>query len=576
MRGDNGHSERAQATHSHIIRPVSPILRPQPISNRRIRSHTRPRGFDAATATGRSGFAATLLTAAAVLFPALSAVSAEDPAAFAIRSHDIQGVIHQVWPMSVNTCENAASDLLVLSSLGTPPHAEKRLTWMPCGSAVSPGDPRIVARALPDDTAVVDVARLPGRTGAQLFLISANGIRIESLERSDPYPPRMIEIPGGLPLPLRPWEISRIPIVDDWQDLGPPNALVPSLRGGWLVDLTSGAAREIPLPMYGEYRTWMPNLPATVWKWMLQEVVWPTLARADDNGDGRLDLFALSRWEIWIYHTGPQGLPSEPSRRLRLSPFDEETERRHEATATNYFARDLDGDTRADLLLSTIGGGIMDGRSTTRIMLNKGAGVSTDSAPDAERNIDGGVAGFTFLDLNGDGRDEIIETSLEFGVLQIVRFLLTSRAETRVRVLELDPESAGGTRTLFEDDVSIRLDFDESSVTGLVPNFGDWNGDGVKDFYVARGNDEIGFRMGSTVAGKPLFGSIVGRQKVPLPGGESRVADLDGDGLDEIVAFNDRNPDLPLVVFENLGNLPGTRPTMYPPTPADPDPLAED
>ena len=114
------------------------------------------------------------------------------------------------------------------------------------------------------------------------------------------------------------------------------------------------------------------------WKWIIQEVTWPSISRADDNGDGRLDLFALSRWGIWIYHSGPDGLPSTPSRKLALVPFDPETERRHEATVNNYFARDLDGDTRADLLLNTIVGGLMDGRSRTQIQLNRGTGVSLD------------------------------------------------------------------------------------------------------------------------------------------------------------------------------------------------------
>ncbi|MCP4905449.1 MAG: VCBS repeat-containing protein [bacterium] len=498
---------------------------------------------------------------ACLAFCALSApAGAKAPIPFAVRSHEIRGLIRQVWPLRVSRCARAASDLLVLSTVGGPPNQEKRLTWMPCGSALTPGDPRIIERTLPDETVVVDVAGMPGRSGPQLFLVSAAGIRIEALGGSDP--PKRIEIPGGLPLPYRPWEISRIPVVDDWDDLGPPTALVPALRGAWLVDLQSDSLRTVDLPVYAQYRTYMPEIPSTVWKWMIQEVKWPTLARADDNGDGRIDLFALSRWNISIYHTGPEGLPRAPSRQLELIPFDEETERSHEATGNNYFARDIDGDTRADLLLSTIGGGLMDGRSTTRIHLNSGTGVSVDETPDAERTFDGGVSSFSFVDVDGDGRDEILETSLEFGILQIVRFLLTRRAETRVRVLRLDPGAPGGTHTIFEDDFSFRLNFGKNSVTGLVPSLGDWNGDGVKDFFVARGKDEIAFRMGSRVPNEPIFGSAIARQPVPLPGGESRVADLDGDGLDEIIAFNDRDPALPLVVFENLGNLPGTRPRM--------------
>lgn len=481
---------------------------------------------------------------------------------FEIRSHEIEGLIHQVWPLRASTCTSPASDLLVLSTVGGPPQQEKRLTFMPCGAALVPGDPRIIRRKLPDDTVVLDVAKLPGRTGPQLILVNARGLRIESLGQGDP--PRTIEIPGGLPLPYRPWEISRVALVDDWDDLGRPTALVPSLHGALLVDLVSGKTRGLEFPMYAQYRTHMPHLPGTVWKWMLQEVAWPTLSRADDNGDGRIDLFALSRWAIWIFHAGPDGLPSTPSRKLEFVPFDEETERTHEATGNNYHARDIDGDGRADLLLSTVGGGMMDGRSTTRIHLNPGTGVSIDSPPAAERALEGGFSSFTFVDVDGDGREELFETSLEIGVVQIVRVLLTRRAETRIRVLALDPTAEGGTRTLYEDDFALRLDFGENSVRGLIPNLGDWNGDGQMDFYVAKGDEAIAFRMGRQNPDQPLFGSPIERQSIPLSGGESRIADLDGDGLDEIIAFNDRDPAQPLIVLENLGTLPGTAPSMNP------------
>jgi hypothetical protein len=353
--------------------------------------------------------------------------------------------------------------------------------------------------------------------------------------------------------------------VADWNATGTPVALVPGLSGGWLIDLETGAARRLPMPIYSEYRSWEPYLPAPIWKWLIQETLWPTLARADDNGDGRPDLFALSRWSIWIYHAGPEGLPSAPSRKIDLVPFDEETERRHEATAHTYFAHDFDRNGYADLLLSTVGGGLMKGRSTTKIYRAGSQGVTLARPPDALLETQGGFSHVHFEDLDGDGRDELLETTIEFGLVQLMRVLVTRRAETQIRVRTLDAEAPGGTRVLFEDELTFRLNFSDGNVSGLIPSLGDWNGDGVRDLYVARGTKEIAFRLGSKSPGEPLFGRATGTQPVPLESGESRVADLDGDGLDEIVAFDLMDPDAPLIVLHNRGRLPGTRPELRAP-----------
>lgn len=508
----------------------------------------------------RTRLASLVLLAAVVLLT--SPTSAQERPPFALQRHEIQGRIHQVWPLQRADCAHTARDLLVLSSIGTPPVLEKRLTWMPCGSALVPDDPRIVERSVPSGTGVLDVAMLPGRRGPQVVFASAAGLRVEALIGNDP--PKVFPVPGGLALPERPWDVSRIPIVDDWHGLGSPAALVPALRGGWLVDLTTGETRPLPMPMQATYRTYMPHLPEIEWQWMVQQVTWPSLSRADDDGDGRLDLFALGRFEIFVYHAGPEGLPAEPSRRIAFRPFDEETEREPQATSTNYFARDLDGDARADLMLSTISGGLSDGQSLTQIFLNAGDGVAIPETPSAERLIEDGFSTFTFVDADGDGRDEILEASIEFGVLQIVRFLLTRGATTTIRLLRLDPEAPGGLRVLFEDDFSFRIDFSEGSIAGVIPNLGDWNGDGIKDFYLADGDDGITFRLGRVEDGVPHFGSTVDRQPVPLRSGQSRAVDLDGDGLDEIVTFSTKDPDAPLLVLENLGRLPGTRASLSP------------
>ncbi len=510
----------------------------------------------------RPGLVGGLFALAVALAPHAPAYPAEDSSPFRTHLHDIRGRIVQTWPLAVSDCADGSSDLLVLSSEGGPPDQARFATFMPCGSALTPGAPSILVRRLSEAAVAIDVARIPGRSGPQLLSLSAAGLQVESLT-GDPEPLEL-PIPGGLPLPPRPWEIGRLPLVEDWNDDGKASALVPAWNGAWLVALPGGAARRIEMPVYASYESYMPFLPETVWKWLVQEVSWPTLARVDDDGDGRLDLFALSRWGIWIYHAGPDGLPSTPSRKLAFVPFDEKTERRHEATAHNYFARDLDGDGRADLVLNTIQGGLMDGRSTTRFHLNGGRGVALAQKPDATRTLQGGFSGVDFVDLEGDGVPEVLETSFEFGVLQLMRLLVTQRAETTVRILTLDPRSPGGTRTLFEDQVALALDFKESRFAGLVPGFGDWNGDGLLDLFVGDGSEAIRFRLGSRVPGVTRFGSPLARQAVPLASGSTRTADLNGDHLDDLVAFTTTEPEPPLVVLENLGLLPGSPARLRP------------
>jgi len=486
-----------------------------------------------------------------------------EPEPFEVLRHRIPGRVYQVWPLAVGPCEPGEHGLLVLSAEGGPPEQRKVVTWMPCGSAMQPGTKAIVQRSMASDVVLVDVAEVPGRSGTQLLGISASGIRIEPLTGSTVDQP-VVEwpVPGGLPLPPRPRNLSRVEVVADWHANGRPTALVPALDGARLVDLENGQTRSLPLPVFADYRTWEPFIPATVQKWMLQEVTWPSLARGDDNGDGRPDLFALSRWAIWIYHSGPEGLPDQPTRHIELLPFDEEDERRHEATAISYFARDLDGDGRSDLVLNTVSGGLLDGRSVTRVYLNPGGGVDLAVRPAVVRETRDGFSGVDFVDMNGDGREELVEATLDFGILQIVRMLLTRSIEARVSVLALDSESEDGTRTLFEDDLSVRLDFEQSSMKGLVPSLGDWNGDGLRDFFLPEGEDRIALRLGSGRPDTPLFGRIAGTQSAGLTRGESRAADLDGDGLDEIVAFDPTDADAPLVVMRNRGRMPGTAPSL--------------
>jgi hypothetical protein len=295
---------------------------------------------------------------------------------------------------------------------------------------------------------------------------------------------------------------------------------------------------------------------------MISEFHWPVLMMGDDNGDGRADLFALTRWDIWVFHTGESGVPSTPSRRISLQPFDEKEEMRHEITDVTYFATDLNGDGLADLILHRNSGGIMAGRAVTDIYLNRGEGASGVGRPDTRLEVKG-FSGVEPLDLDGDGRNEIIETSGKMGILQVVRILLTRKASFTSRILNADPNAPGGFVSSFEQDMAIRINFGEGGIEGLLPSVeGDWNGDGRKDLLYTDGSQRVSIRLGEPGELGPRFGDVVASQNVPLATGRTRIADLNGDGLDDLVAYNPRDVEGRIFVFYNRGQLPGTRPSI--------------
>ena len=128
-----------------------------------------------------------LLVAASLLGPLVPGARGEDSSPFRIHLHDVRGRIVQAWPLAVSACDDGSGDLLILSSEGGPPDQMRFATWMPCGSALVPGDPRIVVRKISEAAVAVDVSPVPGRPGPQLLSVSAAGLRIESLA-GDPQP----------------------------------------------------------------------------------------------------------------------------------------------------------------------------------------------------------------------------------------------------------------------------------------------------------------------------------------------------------------------------------------------------
>jgi hypothetical protein len=171
------------------------------------------------------------------------------------------------------------------------------------------------------------------------------------------------------------------------------------------------------------------------------------------------------------------------------------------------------------------------------------------------------MASIRMMDLNGDGRLELLQSSLRFGIGQVFRMLTSRSTRLELAAYTVDA-SAGEFKRSWKGSVTLRLDLARGRIADILPNVdGDWNGDGRPDLLYGIGARRLGIRLGTEGPEGPRFGSRVGEQD--LNGAtEYAVGDLDGDGLDDLMLWDPRDSQGIVRVMRNRGTLPGTMPAL--------------
>jgi hypothetical protein len=491
-----------------------------------------------------------------ILLSAPRGEGAEIADAFDLQTLRVEGRPTEVAPAARGP--GGPSDLLVLVERGTPPEGSRSFAVFQAGA-----DRRYPERpgrtiAVPPEVGAWDLAT--GASGGtwRLVLLSAGALRVVDASEGGGED-RSIALAPLAPLPPPTWVLRRVRFVLPEEAPGAPVAVVPRVDGAELIGLDSGRRAGLALPLLAEHEAAEPAGPD--FGLVTTQVSWPNLELADDDGDGAPDLFALFRFGAWVFRSQDGALPRGPARRSPLRPFPPEEELRHEVTSVRLVARDLDADGLADLVVQRNMGGLLRSRSRTDVFANGGAGADLSGPPSSSLELAEGLAAIAVEDLDGDGRGEILQTRISFGIVQLIRFLVTRAAELELRVFAF----RGGLGTPVEawrGDLSVPLDFDEGRVEGLVPAVeGDWNGDGRRDLLHGAGAGQLAIRLGEAGERGPRFGERVARQSIPA-GDLARIEDLDGDGLDDLVIFDPRDPEGEVHVLWNRGVLPGTTPRL--------------
>ncbi len=228
------------------------------------------------------------------------------------------------------------------------------------------------------------------------------------------------------------------------------------------------------------------------------------------------------------------------------------------AGAVRVDVTDIDRDGRVDVLVSHASGGFTDAHTQTSIHLNRNGDWDLGVADQAFETT-GAWTSVQLLDLDGDGKRELVRIGVPLSILELVELLVTRAVDAELLVHL--PSGDG----LFESEPSLRrkldvpLSFETYRPRGFIPTLqSDVNGDGHRDLLASGSGDHIEVFLGGP---DYRLGKRVARQEADARG-RIHFGDLDRDGLTDLLLFDPRTPGAAVRIARNARSLPGSPPAM--------------
>jgi hypothetical protein len=449
------------------------------------------------------------------------------------------------------------ADLLQIVFAGAPPTERRRIrVWPQDESGKLALQPKYDV-AVPEDSAAYDVGDVTDLPGTELVLLRPNGLAILSFSNAG-LPRRDLPVDGPTLAPTEDERgLDRLRMI--YGEFGPePWLMVPMLARTAFVS-PAGETRAL-LDVGARANYFMPQRPGPLLVdsdiQLLLDV--PRISVGDVNGDGHPDVVGSGRHEVRTFLRKPDGsFAREPSREYKLALVTERDHIRGSGSVRGE-ARDVSGDGKLDLLISNVAGGLTDAKSQTRLYLNRDGGWDLAN-PDLVLDGGAGWGADQLIDLDNDGKSELMHVSIPFSVLELVEALVTRSVDAQVSVYKSDGAGGFAKKPWFTRKLSIAMSLETGRPKGFVPtgNF-DVNDDGFPDLLASGEGDRLEVWLGGS---EGLSSDTAGDQEMPS-NGRLRVGEWNGDGLPDFVLYDPRELEAPVRIARNRGILPGTLPRI--------------
>lgn len=442
---------------------------------------------------------------------------------------------------------------------------------------------------IPAEARAFDVGELDGVSGAELVLLTDEGVRVASFAKGG----------FGAFTPLQ-----RV----DTLFAGTGQGKTARLRCLW--DIDGDARRELFLPTikgprilrHGEtgltllqqidshaevtYRLGNPAEEELVGSADTHAVgaearfAAPQTFVEDFDGDGRVDVMALQGAHLRVFLQQTDGrFPAAPSFDWERSILDAE-EREDPIAAEGLAFTDLNGDGTSDIIAMKWASPSERTRIDRYIYYARG-GLSYPQQPDQKVRSESVDRRLMVADLNGDGRSDLVIPFFHFAVTQAVKVVAQNAVKIQFRLFLMGEDghySQDGGKSFAKVDRRIGLDYDidilgfffgekslpEDGFRPLITFNADANGDGYPDLVADTGSDRLTFYWGNERARYSGSPDHVIDHESAL---SYDLADLNGDGKTDVVTYHgprDRTPPRRIEKRQSKGVARRTKPKPRP------------
>jgi hypothetical protein len=498
--------------------------------------------------------------AAALLLGVVYPAGAGDDETFDVYKLSVAGELLRHWVEDLNS--DGHKDILAVHRKGLQPDETRWISifWQsPERGFATAADQ---SWEIDLDAAVLDIGDVTGDHRKEICYLTNSGVRYYPIGESTYQiePVRLLDAQGLAVHPSK-TDIPMINFVRDWNEDGKDEVAIPGFDGLSIYTRDPSGVYASDNVVLVEIetrlgRTWDRGRHSDNFG-LAVSYTFPNIQLLDYNNSGISDLIATTDDRVSVYLREAEGMYAREPAVSRLFDVLTQEEKIEDMAEVETLVEDLNQDGYADAVVTKqTAKGLTNFRGVVSVWWGGPEGFGED--PD-QMIISEGTAsvGARFLDVNGDGRKDLVLPSIKFSIAAIIRILVTRSIKVYFNIFLLNDDDRLSERPDFTKEVKFKIDLSGESDSQAMDLEGDYNGDKRTDFVFATGKDELAVYLGEVAGKNRLFSKNPATAVRVDAYGELDSHDLNDDGYFDMIIYYPESKEMKgtLEVLVNRGTL---------------------